>query len=101
MGVPVACSLTQGAARAQLEEWREILAETVTAADRVSPAGLALRLRDDLRGVRGLLLLARREQACCPFFEFALQVKADGVTLLIDVPDEAAPVLDQFAGLFG
>ncbi len=99
MGVPVACNLTQEAARSQLGEWHELLAEAITSADRVSPTELALRLRDDLVKVGDLLRLARREQACCPFFEVNLRVKADGVTLLIGVPDDAAPILDQFAEL--
>ncbi|SRR5216683_7917862 len=95
--VPIACSLTETAARSQLDEWRSILAAGIAATDRVSPTELGFRLRDDLADVEALIRLARREQACCPFFGFALRIEAAAVTLTVSVPPDATPVLDQFA----
>ncbi|SRR6266568_8016758 len=99
MDVPIACSLTDSEARAQLGEWREILALACTAAERRSPAELALRLRADLAGLADLVRLAQREHACCPFFDFTLRITAGGTTLVISVPPEADRVLDTFASL--
>ena len=101
VSIPIACSLGETAARAQLDEWRAAFAAAIAATDRVAPAELALRLRDDLSGVTGLVRLAQRERACCPFFEFALQIEPDAVTLKVRVPADAVPVLDQFAQLMG
>ena len=39
--------------------------------------------------------LAQREKACCPFFDFSLDIAADSVTLVVSVPDDGAPLLDQ------
>jgi hypothetical protein len=38
--------------------------------------------------------LAQREKACCPFFEFSLDIGAESLCLRLRVPDDAAPVLD-------
>jgi hypothetical protein len=97
--VPIACSLTASAARSQVGEWRAAMAVTVEDADRGSPTELMLRLRSDLAGLGDLVLLAQREKACCPFFDFTLLVSATSSTLVISVPQEAAPVLDTFAQL--
>lgn len=104
MDVPIACSLTVAGARAQLDEWRALCqtpatdtVPTIVAAERRSPTELRLRLNDDLTGVTELVRLARREQACCPFFDFRLAITAEAVTLTIEVPEEAAAVLDDLA----
>jgi hypothetical protein len=94
--IPIACSLTATAARSQLDEWRTLLATAAVAAERVSPSRLSLRLRDDLGQVGPVIALAQREKACCPFFDFTIQIDADRVTLHISVPAEAAGVLDSF-----
>lgn len=100
--VPIACSLAAPAARSQLDEWRALLATASVAAERVSPARLSLRLRDDLDQVGTVISLAQREKACCPFFDFAIEIEADRVTLHISVPADAAGILDSFsAGLGG
>ncbi len=38
--------------------------------------------------------LARREKACCEFFEFRLELQADVVWLKVDAPAEASTILD-------
>ena len=99
MDVPIACSLTDAAARAQLGEWRTTMAAATDAAERRSPTELSLRLRADLAGLSDLVRLAQREHACCPFFDFTLRITAASSSLVISVPPEAAPVLDMFAEL--
>jgi hypothetical protein len=99
MSTPIACSLTQTAARSQLAEWHGLLASSVVAVDRVSPAELSLRLEPELNQLDALVRLAQREKACCPFFSFALRIETDAVTLQVCVPDDAAGLLDDFARL--
>jgi hypothetical protein len=43
--------------------------------------------------------LARREKACCAFFEFSIAIEADGLWLSVRVPADASPILDDFARL--
>jgi hypothetical protein len=94
--IPIACHLTDEAAVSQLQEWRTVLAEPVTSR-RLSPTELALRLPDDLAPLEAIVRLARREKACCPFFDFALRIEAEAVTLTVTVPEEAASLLDSLA----
>ena len=39
-----------------------------------------------------------REKACCPFFGFTFEVGVDGITMRIEVADDAVPALDTLAG---
>ena len=93
--MPIACSLTEAAAGAQLDEWRALLSDVAVGAERRSPTEVLVRLRDGAP-VAELVDLARREKACCPFFGFSLLIEADALTLRIGVPDEAAGMLDGF-----
>jgi len=95
--IPVACNLDDQAAFAQLEEWRALLAGPTVTRQRVSPTELALGLSEDPAQLETVVRLARREKACCPFFDFSLRIGADALTLTISVPEEAAALLDQFA----
>ncbi len=56
---------------------------------------MSLTVRDDRAGLDDLLDVAQREQACCPFFEFALAIEADRLSLSIRVPPDAVAVLDE------
>jgi hypothetical protein len=96
MWVPIACSLPGAEARAQLGEWTELLGRSAVSAERESDTILTFRLRSDLRGLEDLVRLARREKACCPFFDFDLAIGAEDVTLRISVPRDATEVLDGF-----
>ena len=99
MAVPIACSLTEAAARAQLEEWRALLASAVAATERVSPSELSFRLKEDLGQLEAVVRLAQREKACCAFFDFSILVDAGAVALRVSVPADAAAILDNFARL--
>lgn len=96
--MPIACSLVVDEAQTRVEEWRTFLHHHVVDVIRCDGcARLRLEAGDD-----ALLLaadLARREKACCPFFDFHLVVLADAVWLVIEAPDEAAGVLDGLVEL--
>jgi hypothetical protein len=94
--IPVACDLEASAARAQLDEWADLLARSVERATRVAPGRAELRLRADAE-VGTVVALAQREARCCGFFRFRLVIGADDVTLVVEVPDTAVGVLDGFA----
>lgn len=100
--VPVACRLPLSSARTQMDEWRTLLATQAVAADRVSPTEISLRLRADLDQIGALIRLAQREKACCPFFDFAIRIEAETITLRVCVPEDGAALLDHFdLGHFG
>jgi hypothetical protein len=94
--VPIACSLPLSSARTQLGEWRQLLATQAVSAARVSPTEISLRLRDDLDQIGAIIRLAQREKACCPFFDFAIRIEAETITLRISVPEDGAALLDHF-----
>jgi hypothetical protein len=96
MKVPIACSLSDVAARSQVDEWRDLIATTVAGVERVSSTEARLRISGGMDGLDGLVRLAQREKACCPFFDFALLIEADSLTLRVMVPTDAAPILDDF-----
>ncbi len=43
-----------------------------------------------------MVRLAQREAACCPFFSFAIAIRADGPVLVVEVPERAIEILDEF-----
>jgi hypothetical protein len=97
MSEPLVCSLTDQAARGQLDEWRQVASDPAVAMTRPSPTRLELRLGDRLDQVGNLVGLAQREKACCPFFDFSLDIAADSVTLVVSVPEDGAPLLDELS----
>jgi hypothetical protein len=97
--IPIACSLTPAGAQSQLGEWRTLLAAAVTGVQRPAPTTLMLRLREDPGQLAAVVALAQREKACCPFFGFAIEIAADGLTLQVTVPPDAVSLLDGFAQL--
>jgi hypothetical protein len=97
--VPIACTLTAGARTERTEEWRDTLRTSVTAATRTAPGRVELRLADGPTAAGRLVDLARREKACCGFFSFAVEIDAQGATMVVEVPEDAVAVLDDFAAL--
>ena len=98
MRIPIACSLEVSEAETRIDEWRAFLAESVTSATR-DGGSLRLRLAPSDRALLDAADLAAREKTCCGFFAFTIEVDVDSRTLVVRVPDEAVPVLDDFAGL--
>jgi hypothetical protein len=98
---PIACTLEAGAARAQLDAWQELLAGTIERRDRVATGRLELVLSSGFDQVDALVRLAQRETTCCAFFTFSVAISAEALTLVIEAPDDAAAVLDDFANTVG
>jgi hypothetical protein len=99
MRVPIACTLTVEEQPDRIAEWRAFFATHVTALEELTPAGAWLRLAEGDAPVLAAADLAQREQACCAFFDFAIQLRADGRFLAVAVPDDAGPVLHDFLAL--
>jgi hypothetical protein len=95
---PIACTLDAVDRVERGDEWRAFQREVVVERDRVSKKRLRLRLDHDLAdAVTRAVDLARREKACCGFFEFSLLILADATWLEVAVPIEASGILDEFA----
>lgn len=94
-GHPIACSLPPEQTQGRMAAWQALLSghrgrEGIDGGIRVSfPGGV---------DVGTLAALCAAEQTCCNFFTFALTIEADGVTLDITGPDEAAEVIEAFVG---
>lgn len=99
--IPIACALDDQQADARLDKWELTLAPLVIGAERSDPGRLRLTLRDDPAGVATLIGLARAEKACCPFFDFTLDIGTEAVSLVVEVTTDAQAVLDDFARLAG
>lgn len=63
--------------------------------DRVSPTRLELGLQAD-SDIGSVVSLAQREAACCAFFSFALEIRANRLVLAVEVANDAIEILDQF-----
>ncbi|MGB8198043.1 MAG: hypothetical protein WCF25_13685 [Acidimicrobiales bacterium] len=73
-------------------EWRQFLVDNVVATVRTK-SSVRLRLADGDDVIADAIDLARREKACCAFFDFELELLADEVWLRIEAPPEAASLL--------
>ena len=94
MSIPISCSLQPGEARSQLGEWQDVILRVIDRSERVSPNRLELSLIPD-SDVGAAIRLAQREAACCPFFTFTIEIGAEQLILVVEVPDDAIGVLDQ------
>jgi hypothetical protein len=98
MQVPIACTLDATGRDERGDEWRAFHQEVVVERDRVSPERLRLRLDPSLDdAVARAVDLARREKACCAFFEFSLEILTEATWLEVAVPESATGILDEFA----
>jgi ribosomal protein S19 len=94
--VPIACSLTADQAQDRVTEWRALLGSGVDRAE-IGEAVARLRLVEDDQTLVRVVDLAEREQACCPFFDFSIELDHGRRWLRVSVPSDAAGVL---LGLF-
>jgi len=99
MRKPIACSLDESTARSQLGDWESMFAASVVSAERADATTARMRLRPET-DIAGLVTLAQKEAACCPFFGFAIEIDSDGLAFVVTVPADAEPILDSFATLF-
>jgi anti-sigma-K factor RskA len=96
--VPVACCLDSAALGERAEEWRALVAASVTA---VQAGALTVRLvlRDSDRALTAAVALAQREKRCCAFFDVSIAVEADRRTLVLAVPYGAEQAMAAFVAL--
>jgi hypothetical protein len=92
--IPLACTLGPDDARSQLDEWRELLQRVAGRSERPAPNRLELSLIPDSE-IESVVRLAQREAGCCPFFSFSIDIRADRLVLVVEVPDSAVEVLDH------
>ncbi len=96
MNNPIACTLDAGAARAQVAEWRLLMARALEHSDRVSPTRNELVLKPSFEDLGALANLMQREARCCTFFRFTLEMTATRCLLSVEVPEEASSLLTTF-----
>jgi hypothetical protein len=92
--IPIACTLTAAEQLNRGDEWRQFLVEHVVEIDR-SESSARLRLAHGDNVILIAVDLARREKACCAFFEFGLELLPDAIWLRVETPPEAATILDD------
>jgi hypothetical protein len=46
--------------------------------------------------IESVINLAQRESACCAFFSFLIEIRADHLVFVVEVPHDAVEILDQF-----
>jgi hypothetical protein len=97
--IPVACTLSAGGAERRLDEWRHFVATSTISSERPGSQQFRVQLADGAGVLDAAVDLARREKACCAFFDFAIDVAADQLWLRVSVPPEATGILDDFAAL--
>jgi len=98
MKVPIACSLTADGAKDRVAEWRDALATDVEQVE-VGGTVARLRLRSGDEALGRIVDLAEREQECCPFFGFSIDLVHGERWLRISVPDDGATILDDLVSL--
>jgi hypothetical protein len=92
--IPIACTLTATEKVSRGGEWRQFLVDNVVEVVR-SEASTRLHLVEGDHVTLIAVDLARREKACCAFFEFDLELLPDAIWLRVGVPPEAAAILDD------
>jgi MerR family copper efflux transcriptional regulator len=98
--VPIACSLTADDAKDRITEWRQVLATDIDEVEvRVEASAARLRLRAGDSVLLRVVDLAEREQACCPFFGFRVELAGGQRWLHVSVPDDARPILADLVSL--
>jgi hypothetical protein len=95
---PIACSLDASSFESRAEEWRSLVAWSVTSVE-VDGRAVRLALRDSEADLTAAVALAQREKECCPFFDVSVTIEADVRTLVLAVPEGAEDMLAAFVDL--
>lgn len=98
--VPIACSLDAASLRERADEWRALVASSVSAVEAGATAVRFVLAPSDA-ALTAAVALAQREKQCCAFFDVSLCVEADRRTLVLAVPEGAEDALAAFVGLLG
>jgi DNA-binding transcriptional MerR regulator len=93
----IGCMLSTDERTARGDEWAALLRQATSRVALDDGVDITFQATADLTG--RIAELAAREQQCCSFFEFTLDIAVGGrVTLRVRAPQEAQPML---IGLFG
>ena len=95
-GPDIACTLAPDQMGDRLAEWRTLLDQVVER--EAIPGGLRLVLPSRPGLAAEAIDLAEREQECCAFFDFAVRVGPDGLSLEVRAPEEAAELVTTLFG---
>lgn len=90
---PVACSLSEREQVERAAEARGLMESALVVRERTEH-GLRLRFRGPAEVRSAVRALARREEECCPFFEFELAEAGEDLVMTVSAPAEARPLLD-------
>ncbi|MCA1648204.1 MAG: hypothetical protein LC797_23010 [Chloroflexi bacterium] len=96
--LPIACSLTPGEYAERFHEFRRLFTTSLQDSRR-EPTRLFLRLDAAKAHEADVRDLLRREQECCPFFSFDVQLGGDVLLVEAQVPDGADECLDELERL--
>ncbi|MGH9043775.1 MAG: hypothetical protein ACRDVP_02865 [Acidimicrobiales bacterium] len=96
--IPLACSLSVHDAGTRVQEWRRFLNRDVVQVVRETRIA-RLRLQENDEALLCAVDLARREKRCCSFFDLRIVTLPDALWLEIEVPREAAAILDELVSL--
>lgn len=94
--IPIACTLPPSDLPARLAEWHSLAAEAA-GRDEVE-GGVRLRFSAATGRAARIATLAEAEQGCCGFFDFALAIGPDGLSLTVTAPADARPLVDALLG---
>jgi len=86
--IPIACTLPAEQLPDRLADWRDVVGRATRR------EGATLHFDADPELAARIGALAAAEQTCCAFFTFAITIGADGTTLTVTAPEEAAPLVD-------
>jgi len=91
--IPIACTLSEADKTTRGDQWRQFVVANVVEVARLD-ASVRMRLRSGDDVILSTVDLARREKACCAFFQFRLELSPDAIWLEIRAPVEASAILD-------
>jgi hypothetical protein len=94
----IACSLTPSDYAERVQEFETLFATSLRESRRELTL-LRLRLDPATAREKDVRDLLRREQECCPFFNFTVVATPDALNVEAAVPEEAAECLDDLERL--
>ncbi len=95
----IACTLSDDELPARLDEIRDLSRHALRA--KTTTGTHALLTFEPAPGVRDqLAAIVAAEAKCCAFLTMALTDEPEAITLTIDAPDDAAPILEELVASF-
>jgi hypothetical protein len=95
--MPVACSLTAGAARDREREWDDLLSRALICRIPVL-GGVRVELQALPVVPAQLDRLIAAETGCCPFLTMSVETTATSLALTVTAPPLATPIVEQLFG---